>query len=150
MPMDLVKMRSSTFISKVIEPRKAQLQTIAWTDDQINAIENYHRELLRAYHRENNISLIVDQHDHTTSFNEAWDSLDGARFDQLRRFCTVLATIFPNSTSVESDFSILKWELDDFRKSLLDLSLEGIFQAKRFELLDSIGCILTPILGLSQ
>jgi hypothetical protein len=51
---------------------------------------------------------------------------------------------------VESDFSILKWELDEFRKSLLDLSLEGIFQAKQFELLDSIWCILTPILGLSQ
>jgi hypothetical protein len=41
-----------------------------------------------------------------------------------------LATVFPNSTSVESDFSILKWELDEFHKSLLDLSLEGIFQAK--------------------
>jgi hypothetical protein len=29
MPMDLVKMRSSTFISKVIEPRMAQLQATA-------------------------------------------------------------------------------------------------------------------------
>ncbi len=33
MPMDLVKMRSSTFIFEVIEPRKAQLQATAWTDD---------------------------------------------------------------------------------------------------------------------
>jgi hypothetical protein len=33
MSMDLVKMRSSTFISEVIEPRKAQLQATAWTDD---------------------------------------------------------------------------------------------------------------------
>ncbi|CAK9213461.1 unnamed protein product [Sphagnum troendelagicum] len=87
MPMDLVKMRSSTFISEVIEPRKAQLQATASIDDQINAIENYHRELLTAYRRENGISSIVDQHDHTTSFNEAWDSLDGTRFDQLHLFC---------------------------------------------------------------
>jgi hypothetical protein len=79
-----------------------------------------------------------------------WDSLDGAQFDQMCRFCTELATVFPNSTLVESDFSICKWELDEFRKSLLDLSLEGIFQAKQFELLDNIGCILIPILGLSQ
>jgi hypothetical protein len=91
--------------------------------------------------------LIIDQHDHTTVFNEAWDSLDGVRFHELRRFCAGLATVFPNSTSVESDLSILKWELDEFRKSLLDLSLEGIFQAKQFELLDLIGRILT---GLSQ
>jgi hypothetical protein len=47
MPMDLVKMRSSTFIFEVIEPRKAQLQTTAWTDDQINAIENDHRNYSR-------------------------------------------------------------------------------------------------------
>jgi hypothetical protein len=103
-----------------------------------------------AYRRENSISSIVDQHDHTASFNKVWDLLNGARFNQLRRFCAGLATVFPNSTSVESDFSILKWELDEFRKNLLDLSLEGIFQAKQFELLDSIECILTPILGLSH
>jgi hypothetical protein len=71
--------------------------------------------------------LIIEQHDHTTAFNEAWDSLGGVRFHQLRRFCAGLATVFSNSTSVESDLSILKWELDEFRKSLLDLSLEGIF-----------------------
>ncbi len=99
MPMDLVKMRSSTFISEVIEPRKAQVQATTWTDDQINAIENDHRKLLTAYRREDGISSIVNQHDHTTSFNEAWDSLDGARFDQLRRFCAGLATVFPTSTS---------------------------------------------------
>ncbi len=56
-----------------------------------------------------------------------WDSLGGARFHQPGHFYAGLATVFPNSTSIESDLSILKWELDEFRKSLLDLSLEGIF-----------------------
>jgi len=60
MPMDLVKMQSLTFIFEVIELRKAQLQATAWTDDQINAIENYHHELLTAYHMENGISSIID------------------------------------------------------------------------------------------
>ncbi len=147
MSMDLVKMRSSTFIFEVIESRKVQLQAIAWTNDQSNATENDHRELLTTYCRENDITSIINQHDHTTTFNEAWDSLGGARFHQVRRFCVGLETAFPNSTSVESDLSILKWELDEFRKSLLDLSLEGIFQAKQFELLDLIRRILT---GLSQ
>jgi hypothetical protein len=146
MPMNLVKMRSSTFISEVIEPRKAQLRAIAWTDDQSNAIENDHRELLLAYRRENSIASIIDQHDHTTTFNEAWDSLGVARFHQLRRFCAELATVFPNSMLVESNLSILKWELNKFHKSLLDLSLEGMFQAKHFELLDLIGHILTGLL----
>jgi hypothetical protein len=61
--------------------------------------------------------------------------------------CAGLAIVFLNSTLIESDLSILKWELNEFRKSLLDLSLEGFFQAKQFELLDLIGRILT---GLSQ
>jgi hypothetical protein len=125
MLMDLIKMRSSTFISEVIELRKAQLQATAWTDNQINAIKNDHRKLLTAYCRENDISSIVDQHNHTTSFNEAWDSLDGARFDQLRRFCAGLATVFPNSTSVEFDFLILKWELDEFPQESAGLVLGG-------------------------
>jgi hypothetical protein len=60
MPTDLLKMRSSTFIFEVIEPRKAQLQPTAWTDDQINAIENDHCKLLTAYRRENGISSIID------------------------------------------------------------------------------------------
>jgi hypothetical protein len=33
--------------------------------------------------------------------------------------------------SVESNFSILKWELDTFRIALMHLSLEGIMQAKQ-------------------
>ncbi len=42
-----------------------------------------------------------------------------------------LATVLANTTFVESDFSILKWELDENRTALMHLSLEGIFQAKQ-------------------
>ncbi|RLN87630.1 hypothetical protein DYB28_015852 [Aphanomyces astaci] len=56
-------------------------------------------------------------------------------YRQLPRFCAGMASVFVNKTSVESDFSILKWEKDEFRMNLLDLSLEGIFQAKQFKLL---------------
>jgi hypothetical protein len=42
-----------------------------------------------------------------------------------------MATVLANTTSVESDFSVLKWEMDDNRTALMHLSLEGIFQAKQ-------------------
>jgi len=45
-------------------------------------------------------------------------------------FCGGLANAFTNTTSVESDFSILKWEKDDFRQLMMN-TLEGIFQAKQ-------------------
>ncbi|CAK9218615.1 unnamed protein product [Sphagnum troendelagicum] len=135
---ELVTMRSSTFITDIIEPLKEQLQANAWTADQINAIEVEHRELLAAYKRDSGVASIINEQDVKTTFNEAWGAVGSERCHQLPRFCAGLATVFPNSTSVESDFSILKWELDEFRTSLLDLSLKGIFQAKQFEVLDRI------------
>jgi hypothetical protein len=53
------------------------------------------------------------------------------RSDRLRAFCGSLATVFPNTTAVESDFSILKWEMDEFHTALMHLSLEGKFQAEQ-------------------
>ncbi|KAH9180189.1 hypothetical protein AeNC1_017167, partial [Aphanomyces euteiches] len=135
LPKDLVKIRSAVFIAKVIEPRKAHLQATAWTEEQIEAIEREHRDLLKSYRTDKGVQAMIDGHDHTTSFNAAWDEIGSASYHQLRRLCAGVATVFPNSTSVESDFSILKWELDQFRQCLLDLSLEGIFQSKQFELL---------------
>ena len=49
-----------------------------------------------------------------------------------------IATVFPNTASMESDFSILGWERDEYRKSLTDLSLEGIMQCKQYELLSNL------------
>ena len=46
-------------------------------------------------------------------------------------FCGGLANVFANTSSVGSDFSILKWEKYDFRQSMMNLMLEGIFQAKQ-------------------
>jgi hypothetical protein len=47
-------------------------------------------------------------------------------------------TMLANTTSVESDFSILKWELDENRTTLIHLSLEGIFQAKQRLILQTL------------
>ncbi len=73
---------------------------------------------------------IIDKHNHTTMFNDAWDCALGW-FERLCSFCGGLATVLANTTSIESDFSILKWELDENRTALMHLSFEGIFQAKQ-------------------
>jgi hypothetical protein len=39
--------------------------------------------------------------------------------------------VLANTTFVESNFSILKWELDENHRMLMHLLLEGIFQAKQ-------------------
>ncbi|CAK9222778.1 unnamed protein product [Sphagnum troendelagicum] len=53
-----------------------------------------------------------------------------ARVERLRALFDGLATTLANTIAVESNFSILKWEMDEFRTDLMHLSLEGIFQTK--------------------
>jgi hypothetical protein len=41
-------------------------------------------------------------------------------------FCGGLASPFPNTTTIESDFLVLKWEKDLQRLNITPFSLEGI------------------------
>ncbi len=61
-----------------------------------------------------------------------------ARVERLRAFFDGLATTFTKTTAIESDFSIFKWEMDEFRTYLMHLSLEGIFQTKQRPILQSL------------
>jgi hypothetical protein len=74
-----------------------------------------------------------------TDFSAGWSSGGaGERFPTLRQFCGDLASTFPNTATVESDFSVIGWEKDEFRKCLTDFSLEGIMHCKQFDRLKSL------------
>ena len=73
-----------------------------------------------------------------TAFDVGWAIVEGWNLNILKDFCGSLATVFPNMASVESDFSQLAWEKDEYRMSITDLCLEGILQCKQFELLSSL------------
>jgi hypothetical protein len=47
-------------------------------------------------------------------------------------YCGVVTTLFPGTSIVEFDFSILRWENDLFCKRLSNFGLEGVMQAKQF------------------
>ena len=49
-----------------------------------------------------------------------------------------MATAFPGTSTVESDFSTVKWEKDDYRVALTDFSLEGVMHSKQFDKISSI------------
>ena len=105
----------------------------------IAEIENQHRQLLNAYKTEPALKSALDVYGKPTiiSFNIAWAIVEG-RFDILRDFCEGIVTVYANTTSVESDFSILDWEKDASRLSITDLSLEGIMQYKKYQLLSCL------------
>jgi hypothetical protein len=120
----------------VLDPYREHVSKF-WSDESTDQVEAEHRELLKLYDVDMIIRRTIDSHTIKTTFNDSW-SCAPKRFERLRSFCGGLATVFANTTSVESDFSILKWELDENRTALMHLSLEGIFQAKQRALLHSI------------
>ena len=93
--------------------------------------------MLLAYAREPSIKEVLDAHDHKTFFNDAWDSVN-TRFVTLRQFCGGLASMFPNTTSVESDFSMVKWEKDAHHTGLTSLSLEGVMHSKQLDIFSDL------------
>jgi hypothetical protein len=131
MPVDLVKVHPGVFISEVVDQYRGHLAK-HWSANLIDKAKSQHRELLAVYVRKPDVKAALNKHDEKTFFNEAWDCLKG-RFMQLCQLCGGFTTAFPNTTSVESDFSIVKWEKNDSRSNLTSLSLASIMHAKQFE-----------------
>ena len=104
---------------------------------EIDVIGLEFEELQSAYHRESSFKAVLDECGPHTSFEEGW-KLTQDRFCFLREFSGGFATAFPGTSTVESDFSIVKWEKDVGRVSLTDFSLEGILHAKQFKRMRSI------------
>ncbi len=94
-------------------------------------------KLVKDYEVEIELKQNTDAQDHTTMFNCVWDSMRG-RYHALHCFSSCLATSFMNTTLVESDFSILKWEKNSNQKSLTNLAFEGIFASKQHNRLTKI------------
>ena len=57
-------------------------------------------------------------------------------YKNLKEFTAGLSCIFPGTAAVESDFSIIGYEKNDYRSNLTDFSLEGILHCKQFNLLN--------------
>lgn len=95
-------------------------------------IDNDYAEFLRAVRMEPELKAALNAMTNTaTSFEDAWSVL-GSRFRMLKEFCGGLATVFPNTATVESDFSRLGLEKNEYRKSLTDFSLEGVLHSKQY------------------
>ena len=80
---------------------------------------------------------LLECSDSITSFMEGW-ALCRNRFDKLQLFAGGLASMSPNTATVESDFSVIGAEKNVYRESLTDFSLEGILHAKQFQSLRSL------------
>ena len=138
LPHQLVEISTSDFVNMVVDMHLPQLRH-SWNEETIMEIENQHRQLRITYCEELALKSALDKYEEVPvkSFDTAWAIVEG-RFEILRDFCGGIATVFPNTASVESDFSILSWEKDKYRLSITDLSLEGIMHCKQYDVLSSL------------
>ncbi len=138
MPNQIVKLRHNNFIEQMLDPYHDHLSKF-WSEESIDQVEEGHRYLLKMYNDDAVLHAALKKHDVQTTFIDAWDAVpQQAQVKRLRAFLGGLATAFANTTAVESDFSILKWEMDEFRTCLMHLSLEGIFQTKQRLIVQSL------------
>ena len=74
----------------------------------------------------------VDASARFMEFPRCWEATSG-RFTDLQRFCGGLETTSPNIDTVESDFSVLGWEKDNYRTALTKFSPESILHCKKYK-----------------
>jgi hypothetical protein len=143
-PQQLINMRTSKFIEEVLDPRR-EMMIAAWGQRRVDMIEKEHRALLEMIRSSTTLKAVIEGHTFKTMFNVAWNDLPAQlALHHLRAFCEGLASAFANTTSVESDFSILKCEKDAYRMCLMDLSVEGIFQTKQLVMIREMLGLITP------
>ncbi|CAK9258458.1 unnamed protein product [Sphagnum jensenii] len=129
LPHELVELSAVDFIRKIRQ--HAFRLDHCYSSTQIDLVADEHKALIHAHRCEPMLKDVIDSLSSSSSFKDGW-SLLGARFPNLMEYCGVVATLFPGTSIVESNFSIMHWEKDLFCKRLSNFGLEGVMQAKQF------------------
>jgi hypothetical protein len=98
---------------------------------QTNIIVDEHKALVHVYRSEPVLKQGINALSGKSSFKNGW-SLLGAQVPNLLNYYGVVAMLFPRTSMIESNFSVLCWEKDGYRKALLDFGFEGVLQSKQY------------------
>jgi hypothetical protein len=130
LPHELLALKTRDVVQLVLKYHD-RLST-SWSQSSIDLIVDQHKKLLNAVNKEPRLQTAFSRHSEQTDFSDAWKTAAiKDRFPELMEFCGGLITPFPNTATVESDFSILKWEKDIHRSNLTPFSLEGILHCRQ-------------------
>ncbi|KAH9533357.1 hypothetical protein CY35_18G048000, partial [Sphagnum magellanicum] len=80
--------------------------SVSLTQNSIDLIVDQHKKLLNAVSKEPRLQTALARHSEQTDFSDAWKTPSiKDRFPELMEFCGGLASPFPNTATIESDFS---------------------------------------------
>jgi hypothetical protein len=106
--------------------------SVSLTRNSIDLIVDQHKKLLNVVSKEPRLQTALVRHSEQIDFSNVWKTPSiKDRFPELMEFCGGLASPFPNTATVENDFSVLKWEKDLHRSNITPFSLEGILHCRQ-------------------
>lgn len=126
---------------KLVEAQRDRL-CCTYSSDELETLGEEFKDLRRAYNEEPVFRAALEACEKERhQFKECW-STTSKRFPMLQAFAGGLASAFPNTAAVESDFSVIGVEKNAYRKSLTDFSLEGVLHCKQFDSLKQLAASL--------
>ena len=134
MPSDLLKLDARQFHEHLQE--QTDRLSAYFEPKEIQKIEEEFRLFSLLPFRDPGMAQLIEN-TAGMQFEQAWEAV-GDKFGYLKSFVSAFATIFPNTATVESDFSVIKFEKNDRRQRLTNMSLEGILQCKQFQLVQEL------------
>lgn len=129
LPHQLIKLNMRQFV-EILKRYDGNLEK-SKTKESISKIDEEFSKLKSQYKNDADTKSLLDKADDTISFETAWKPFV-KKFPNLTDFCGGIASAFPNTATVESDFSRIGIEKTEYRKALTNLSLEGLLHCKQF------------------
>ncbi len=117
LPHQLVRILPRDFC--VYLQRHRERLDYTFSNEEIENIGRQHKALCDSYRRQPNVKSSIDNFDDSAAYRDAWIGLHNT-YLLLEKFVGGLATIFPDTSTVESDFSVVKYEKNKNRMSLTD------------------------------
>ncbi len=108
-----------------------------FSNEEIENIGRQHKALCDSYRCQPDVKSSIDSFDNNAAYRDAWIGLHNT-YPLLEKFVGGLATIFPDTSTIEGDFSVMKYEKNKNRMNLIDASLEGILHAKQYHCMHSL------------
>jgi hypothetical protein len=79
----------------------------AFGEEGLDELEDEFQELVSMYRKNQTMKEALDACSSTTSFEAGGWGILGTQFPKLKRLCGGFASVFPGTSTVESDFSVI-------------------------------------------
>eukprot|EP00173_Palmaria_palmata_P001766 Plantae.Rhodophyta-Palmaria_palmata.ctg20234.p1 GENE.Plantae.Rhodophyta-Palmaria_palmata.ctg20234~~Plantae.Rhodophyta-Palmaria_palmata.ctg20234.p1 ORF type:complete len:157 (-),score=15.84 Plantae.Rhodophyta-Palmaria_palmata.ctg20234:449-889(-) len=128
-PLQVTKVSTTDFQDGVLDVKRRLVSVLGAHAPRQACIE--HVELRREMGRNGILKSTFEEaaEKETATFQECWAPA-GTKFQTLRKVCSGFATVFPGSSPVESEFSIVNQDKRPQRSRTADLTVEGGLHAR--------------------